>query len=75
MSEISVMQKCYFTASFENINDKRVIWSVRETNGGTINSNGMYTAPNTPGIYEIMAQSEAYPNVKASVYVIVGELN
>lgn len=75
MAEISVMQKCYFTASFENINDNRVIWSVKETDGGTINSNGMYTAPNTPGIYEIMAQSEAYPNVKASVYVIVGELN
>jgi hypothetical protein len=74
IADLSVMQTCYFTAVFENINDKRVIWSVKETNGGTINSNGMYTAPNTPGIYEICAQSEAYPDVKTSIYAIISDL-
>lgn len=74
IANLSVMQTCYFTAVFENINDNRVNWSIREINGGTINSNGMYTAPNTPGIYEITAQSEAYPNVKTSVYAIVSDL-
>lgn len=74
IADLSVLQSCYFSAVFENINDKRVIWSVKEPDGGTINSNGMYTAPNTPGIYEISAQSEAYPAVKSSVYVIVGDL-
>ena len=75
MVELSVMQTCYFTATFENINDKGVVWSVNGSNSGTINSNGMYTAPNTAGIYEVVAQSEAYPEVKTSVYVIVGDLS
>jgi hypothetical protein len=74
VADLAVMQTCYFTASFENINDNRVVWSVKEPNGGTINANGMYTAPNTPGIYEIVAQSVAYPSIKDSVYAIVGEL-
>lgn len=74
IADLSVMQTCYFTAVFENINDKRVIWSVKEANGGTINSNGMYTAPNTPGIYEISAQSEAYPEVRTSIYAIVNDI-
>lgn len=74
VADLSVMQTCYFTASFKNINDNRVIWSIKEPNGGTINSNGMYTAPNTPGIYEIIAQSVAYPSVKTSVYAIISDL-
>lgn len=74
IADLSVMQTCYFNAVFENINDKRVIWSVKESNGGTINSNGMYTAPDTPGIYEICAKSEAYPEVKTSIYAIVNDI-
>ena len=52
--------------------DKRLKWAVRD-NGGTIDNNGMYTAPNMAGVFEVTAQSVAYPEVRASVFVIVRE--
>lgn len=52
--------------------DKTIEWKVKE-HGGSINENGMYTAPNTPGVYEVVAQSVAYPDVKASIFVVVSE--
>ncbi len=73
IAELSIMETCYFKSVFENIDDKRTKWSVNEQNGGSINSNGMYTAPSTPGIYEVCAISEAYPEVRTSVYVIVSD--
>ena len=50
--------------------EKSVIWSVHE-NGGFIDDNGVYTAPSNPGVYEVMAQSPVYPEVKAAIFVVV----
>lgn len=58
---------------FTGAADKRVNWSVKEAEGGTIDSNGMYTAPNVPGIFEVIAESPAYQGVKASAFVVVKE--
>lgn len=62
----------YLEAICSNMNDKRLNWSVRD-NCGTVDSNGMYTAPNTTGVFEVTAQSAAYPEIRASVFVIVRE--
>lgn len=62
----------YLEAVCTNMNDKRLKWSVRD-NCGTIDSNGMYTAPNETGVFEVTAQSVAYPELKASIFVIVRE--
>jgi len=45
-----------------------VTWS---TNGGTINSRGAYTAPNTAGIFTVTATSKANTAVSASATVTV----
>lgn len=63
----------YLEAVCKNMTNKNVRWSVVSEYGGEIDANGMYVAPNTEGIYEIMAQSVLYPEIKASVMVVVRE--
>ncbi len=74
MANVEVRESCYFQAIFANIADKRVKWRVKEAGGGAIDSNGMYTAPNVPGVYEIIAESPAHPELKASTFVVVRDL-
>lgn len=45
-----------------------VTWTA---NGGSVNANGVYVAPNTPGTYTIIATSKGDPNVKAAATVTV----
>lgn len=71
MANVEVRESCYFEAIFINVADKRVRWSVKEAAGGTIDANGMYTAPNEPGVYEIIADSPAHPELRASTFVVV----
>jgi len=73
MANVEVRETCYFEAIFANIPDKRISWKVKEAAGGTIDSNGMYTAPNMPGVYEIIVESLADPGLKATTYVVVRE--
>ena len=51
--------------------DKAVLWSIKEENGGAIDQNGVYQAPEEPGTYEIVAASRADETVTASAFVIV----
>lgn len=73
MANVEVRESCYFEAIFANIADRRIKWSVKEAEGGTIDKNGMYTAPNVPGVYEIIVESRAHPEIKASTFVVVRE--
>lgn len=70
--ELHIRETCYLEAVCSNMKDKRLKWSVRD-NCGTVDNNGMYTAPNTTGVFEVTVQSTAYPEVKASAFVIVRE--
>ncbi|MEG0779888.1 MAG: hypothetical protein RR426_04745 [Oscillospiraceae bacterium] len=72
--EMEVRETRYFEAVLENVSDQRVRWSVKEQNGGAINENGMYTAPNDVGVYEISVESVAHPELKASTYVVVRDV-
>lgn len=69
---LSIRESYYLEAVCTNMKDKRLKWSVGE-NCGTIDSNGMYTAPNTTGVFEVTVQSVAYPELRASIFVIVRE--
>ena len=71
--ELEVRQSHYLEAVCENMVEKEVNWSVRGE-GGSIDESGVYTAPNVPGVYEVVAQSVAFPEVRASIYVIVREI-
>lgn len=51
--------------------DKRATWSIKEENGGEIDENGIYQAPEIQGTYEVIATSCADPSVQASAFVIV----
>ncbi len=61
----------YLEAVCSNMTNKTVRWAVSPATGGEIDANGMYTAPNTEGVYEVIAQSAVYPEVKASIMVVV----
>lgn len=73
MVYLKLRETYYFGTIFTGAADKRVSWSVKETEGGTIDGNGMYTAPNVPGIFEVVAESVAYPGITASAFVVVKE--
>lgn len=60
-----------FQAEVTGSEDKGVHWSVKEENGGAIDRNGVYQAPEIPGTYEIKAVCSADENVIASAFVIV----
>ncbi|MDR0936799.1 MAG: hypothetical protein LBM98_08975 [Oscillospiraceae bacterium] len=51
--------------------DKAVIWSVQEDNGGEIDAEGNYKAPEARGTYEVIAKAAADVSVHASAFVIV----
>lgn len=70
--ELAVRESHYLEAVCTNMEDTSVVWSV-QGQGGTMSENGLYTAPNTPGVYEVVAESVAYPDVKASIFVVVRE--
>ncbi len=73
MANVLVRENYYFEALLQGVSDSRVFWSVKEAEGGSIDENGMYTAPNQPGVYEIIAKSMDEENLTASTYVVVRE--
>ncbi|MDE2430430.1 MAG: hypothetical protein KGM99_17025 [Burkholderiales bacterium] len=48
-----------------------VKWAVEENDGGSISINGEYTAPQTPGVFHVLAQREDFPEVSATATVTV----
>ncbi len=63
----------YLDAVCLNMANKTLRWSVVPETGGNIDGNGYYTAPISEGVYEIVAQSAVYPDVKASIMVVIRE--
>ncbi len=74
MIYLKLREDYFFEPVFTGAGDKRVVWSVTEQGGGTIDENGMYTAPSVPGIYEIMARSASDPKLFATAYVVVRDV-
>jgi len=70
--ELAVRESHYLEVICTNMDDKTIEWKV-QAHGGSISPNGMYTAPNMAGVYEVAAQSTAYPEVRASIFVVVRE--
>ena len=70
-SRLKCRGKLQFQADVVGSEDRSVTWSVKESNGGTIDHNGLYQAPEEPGTYEITAVAGADESVTASAFVIV----
>ena len=61
-----------FAATVTGSLNQSVTWGVQEGSaGGTITSGGLYTAPSTPGIYHVVATSEADNSRSATATVTV----
>jgi len=60
-----------FTATVTSASDSALNWTVVEAGGGTV-VNGIYTAPQTPGTYHVVATSAADGSRTAQATVIVG---
>lgn len=71
--EMRVRESYYLEAAAENLPEAEILWEVRSREGGFISRDGMYTAPNQPGVYEIQAWCQEMPKLRASLYVIVRE--
>lgn len=48
-----------------------VAWSVVEAGGGTINAAGVYTAPDTPGVFHVKVVREDFPELATTAMVTV----
>ncbi len=70
-SRMSCRGRLQLRAEVTGSEDRSVVWSVKEENGGVIDRNGVYQAPELPGTYEITAVSGADPSVSVSAFVIV----
>ena len=48
-----------FTATVGGAPLPDAVWSILEGGGGTIDANGLYTAPSSPGVFHVIATSGA----------------
>ena len=71
---LQIREGHYFEARIEDEVQKHIKWSVKEPEGGTIDSNGYYTAPNQSGVYEIIAESMEDRSLTATAFVIVRDV-
>lgn len=55
-----------FSATSAGTRIAEVTWSVKESNGGTIDRHGTYTAPAAEGTYHVVASTVAKPSVQVS---------
>jgi len=70
---VAPRETVYFKAIFYNTDETPCNWYVVEEGGGVIEPNGMYTAPNKEGVYEINVESVSDPSLRASAFVVVKE--
>src|SRR3989441_2385995 len=75
-ASVAVGQTQQFTASVSGTSNTGVTWAVNGTIGGnatvgTISSNGLYTAPNTPATVTVTATSTANTSKSASASVTI----
>ncbi|HZP84751.1 MAG TPA: hypothetical protein VFB21_24155 [Chthonomonadaceae bacterium] len=69
---LSVGGTSSFTAKLNGTPTTAVNWSVQEGNaGGTIDANGNYTAPATPGTYHVLVTSQSDATQQATAVVTV----
>lgn len=74
MVYLSLREDYHFEAVLRGMGDQRILWSVTEKEGGSIDDNGIYTAPAVPGIYEVAARSAAHPKLCATAYAVVRDI-
>lgn len=68
---LGIRESAYFTVKFINLPPSDIRWSVLSENGGSIDDNGRYTAPNHSGVFKIRATYVGDSTITASAYIVV----
>jgi len=61
----------FFSVRFENMSSCSIVYELTEENSGEITSDGIYTAPNREGVFEIRIYCADMPIICAYAYAIV----
>lgn len=70
-TRVKPLEQVRFEAHIEGSISQEVRWDMAEENAGTIDNNGLYTAPSKEGVYEIKAYSVKFENKSDTAYVVV----
>lgn len=70
-ARVKPLEQVRFEAHIEGAISQEVRWGMAEEGSGTIDNNGLYTAPSKEGVYEIKAYSVKFENKSDSAYVVV----
>lgn len=70
---VKVREKIKLKAVVSGTGNTECKWSMADAGGGSVDANGVYEAPNTPGVYEVVAVSCEDPQKKASAFIVVKE--
>lgn len=68
---IKPLEQVRFEAHIEGAISQEVRWGIAESGTGTIDNNGLYTAPSKEGVYEVNAYSVKFENKSDAAYVVV----
>jgi chitinase len=68
---LHVGQARRFTAVVKGADSTGIRWTVEEKGGGSITEDGVYTAPQSVGIYHVVATSKASPSTRSVAKVTV----
>lgn len=68
---LGVKESCYVNVHFRGMDPCRLVYELTEEGSGEIASDGIYTAPNKPGVYEICIRCEEYPQIFTYAYAVV----
>lgn len=71
---IKPLEQIRFEAHIEGAISQEIRWGMVEKNTGTIDNNGLYTAPSTEGVYEIRAYSVKFEGKSDTAYVVVSSV-
>lgn len=68
---VKPLEQVRFEAHIDGAISQEIRWTMVDENTGTIDNNGLYTAPSKEGVYEVKAFSAKFDNKFDSAYVVV----
>ena len=68
---VKPLEQVRLEAHIDGAISQEVRWGMAEPNTGTIDNNGLYTAPSKEGVYEVKAYSVKFENKSDSAYIVV----
>jgi hypothetical protein len=71
IAQLTFNETIRFEVIFKNAQPGPCVFSVKEPDGGSIDPNGVYTAPAHEGLFEIQAESAADPALRTSAFAVV----